>query len=169
MDAKKREMDILTCLSYLFIILAYGIFTEKGNCMWNGSSDLRFFHIPGQSYDGIVTRYLGCLQTSQNLSFRGMDLVEHNSGFRADSNYNSFNLQAQQITVALENEDLYSVALSLLSLMENMGLSATTYSLGKSEEEFSKYLTDGGPSLAIYMQSVVVYSCLLYTSPSPRD
>ena len=118
-------IDILMCLSYLFIILAYGIFTEKGNCMWNGSSDLRFFHIPGQSYDDIVTRYFGCLQTSQNLSFRGMDLVGHNlpynnfswfshmrfpSGFYADSNYKSFNLQAQQMSVALENEDLYSVA-----------------------------------------------------------
>lgn len=58
---------------------------------------------------------------------------------------------AQLLHSALKNEDLYSVSLSLLSLMENMGLSTTTFSLGKSEEEFSTYLMDGGLSLTVYV------------------
>jgi len=45
-------------------------------------------------------------------------------------------------------------------------LSATTFSLGKSEEEFSTYLTNGGPPLTVYVQSIVAYSGEMANMPN---
>ena len=98
---------------------------------------------------GNAAQYFGSPVEDQSISTCGtptnLNIIVSSS---ADS---GLYIQTKLLVTALEDEDLYQIAMAMPLLMDQMGLPKIIFTLGQSDELFANYLMDGGKPLTTYI------------------
>ena len=98
---------------------------------------------------GNAAQYFGSPGADQSISICG---TPTNFIINVSSSTDSgLYIQTNSLVSALEDEDLYHIAMAMPLLMVEMGLPKIIFTLGQSDDLFANYLMDGGRPLTTYI------------------
>ena len=98
---------------------------------------------------GNAAQYFGSPVEDQSISTCGTP-INLNIVVSSSADYGLY-IQTNQLVAALNDEDLYQIAMGMPLLMDHMGLPKIIFTLGQSDELFANYLMEGGKPLATYI------------------